>query len=66
MENNLDDMIKIIDAMPDRMQPTKMDCNQLNNMRKSIDGVYDENCFCTRTARRSFLSSLLNWINLQK
>lgn len=63
MDSKLQEMIDIIDSMPDRLQPTKMDCNVLNNLREQIDGHLVDDCFCTRTARRSFLTDIINWIN---
>lgn len=44
-------------------QPTKMVCKVLNDLRKNIDGVWSDSCFCSSTQRRAFLTDFTNWYN---
>ena len=32
-------------------------CNNLNNLRKEIDGVFTEGCMCTLTDRTNFINN---------
>lgn len=44
-----------------RENNTKSTCATLNQLRKSIDGVYDSNCFCSSAHRRAFLKTFYAW-----
>lgn len=40
---------------------TKSSCNVLNNIRKELDGVFIDNCFCTLSARTAFIKDTKRW-----
>ena len=55
-----EEQIEIIEHYIDD-EPTKITCKVLNDIRKSIDGVWYEGCFCTKTERKIFLSNFKDW-----
>lgn len=42
-------------------EPTKMNCKVLNDLRRQIDGVWIDSCFCTSAQRKAFYSDFKNW-----
>lgn len=40
---------------------TKITCKVLNDIRKSIDGVWVDSCFCSSTQRNAFMTDFKNW-----
>lgn len=58
----MEELIKYLQENRDNKDiPTKQQCKEINIYRKSIDGKFDESCFCSRSYRRSFLKSFLEW-----
>lgn len=55
-----EEQIEIIEHLIDE-EPLKINCKILNDIRKSIDGVWYEGCFCTKTERKIFLTDFRNW-----
>ena len=55
-----EEQIEIIEHYIDD-EPTKITCKVLNDLRKSIDGVWIDSCFCTKTQRKAFLNDFRNW-----
>lgn len=40
---------------------SKSSCKILNELRREIDGVYIDNCFCTLSARTAFIKDTQRW-----
>ena len=55
-----EEQIEIIEHYIDD-EPTKITCKVLNDLRKSIDGVWIDSCFCSKTQRKAFLNDYRNW-----
>lgn len=55
-----EEQIEIIEHYIDD-EPIKMTCRVLNDLRKGIDGVWIDSCFCTFTERRAFMNDFRNW-----
>lgn len=55
-----EEQIEIIEHLINE-EPSKINCKILNDIRKSIDGVWYEGCFCTKIERKIFLNDFINW-----
>ena len=55
-----EEQIEIIEHYIDD-EATKITCKVLNDIRKGIDGVWVDSCFCTKAQRKAFLNDFRNW-----
>ena len=55
-----EEQIEIIEELLES-EPLKVNCKVLNDIRRQIDGVWYEGCFCTATERRVFYSNYKEW-----
>lgn len=41
-------------------------CNNLNNLRREIDGIFTEGCMCSLIERKNFITDFYNWYDENK
>lgn len=52
-----------LSSIEDYKNPTKLICKEINDLRKSYDGNYVDDCFCARSSRSVFINDIKIWYN---
>lgn len=63
MKNEIKEIGELLKSIEDYKNPTKMVCKQINELRRKVDGQYEDSCFCARSSRSVFISDSVKWYN---